>query len=112
MDFDMKWASAVAELRERTWVGVSRIRRFTMGLLAAALLGHVRDADAAIVTLNRQVKEAITAGRRTDGLLAEIRAISENRNFLLARLRRLSSAETQACGPSKPETACPLEKSL
>jgi len=83
-----------------------------MGLLVEALRGHVRDADAAIATLNRQVMEARAAGQRTDELLADIRAISENRNFILARLRRLDAAATQAPAPSNTEAASPLEKSV
>jgi hypothetical protein len=83
-----------------------------MGILTDALRGHVRDAEAALATLNRQVTEAIAARRRTDGLLAEIRAISESRNFLLARLRRLDPAKTHASERSRTATASPLDKSL
>jgi hypothetical protein len=83
-----------------------------MGLLAEALRGHVRDAEAAIATLDRQVTEAIAAGRPVDGLRAEIRAISESRNFLLARLRRLDSPETQAGEPSKTETPSSFERPM
>jgi hypothetical protein len=82
-----------------------------MGLLADALRSHVRDAEAAIATLDRQVEEAIAAGHPTDGLRAEIRAISESRNFLLARLRRLDPAQTHAAEQSKTSMPYPLDKS-
>ena len=81
-----------------------------MGLLKDTLRGHVRDTESAIVTLNRQVTEASAAGRPTDGLRAQIRTISETRNFILARLRRLDGAETPASASSKTETAA-LENS-
>jgi hypothetical protein len=81
-----------------------------MSLFTRALRGHVRDAEAAIVTLNRQAAEAMACGRPADELLAQIRAISESRNFILARLRRLEGSETQGCAPSTTETA-PLEDS-
>lgn len=83
-----------------------------MGLLADGLRGHVRDADAAIATLNRLVTEAIAAGRPTAGLLAEIRAISESRNFIVARLRRLDGTKPQVRAPEPARTTSTLEKSL
>jgi hypothetical protein len=83
-----------------------------MGLLADDLRGHVRDAEAVIATLNRKLAEALAAGRPTAGLVAEIRAISESRNFILARLRRLHTAESVAGEPSKTGTAPPLGKSF
>jgi hypothetical protein len=82
-----------------------------MSLFTRALRGHVRDAEAAIVTLNRQVTEAMACGRPTDELLGQIRAISESRNFILARLRRLEGVNAPASAPFKTETAL-LENSL
>jgi hypothetical protein len=82
-----------------------------MSLLTNALRDHIRDSEAAIATLNRQLVSAIATGHPTHELRAEIRAISERRNFILARLNRLSGAETMATRPSKPGTEA-LESSF
>jgi len=64
-----------------------------MALFGNEFRRDVRDAEAAIVKLNRQVTEAIATGHRPDALQAKIRSISESRNFVLARLRRIDEAE-------------------
>jgi hypothetical protein len=58
----------------------------------AALRKHIRDAEIAVMELNRQITDAIVTKRPTGDLSQEMVEIIEVRDFMKARLARLEGA--------------------